>query len=464
MYRLLIADDEALEREGLELIIERMLPGVFQFAHAENGRRAIELADEFRPHIVMMDINMPGIQGLQAIREMKTLLPDSKFVLVTAYDFFAYAKEAVSLGVKEYIVKPAGREQISATLRGLLDELEAEKNRRAEDLRLRDKLSQLLPLAENELALVFMVDQVADAGEEQLADWLGFPLDAGCALVVAFPKQAAATATDKKKLYESIRSYAKAYGIPCIVSSLIDMHMAVFLHKEAVDEPAAWKQSVRQFGEKLCELAERQFQMAVAVGIGSLHTGADGLRKSYFEAVFASDDDRLIGKASDFEQLIGETDPVRIGAPESANEAERIIAKREEMNEHNADNRSYVLAALRRIREQREQQTLSVMDKAKRFIEERFTEELSLEDAADYVHLNAHYFSKVFKQQTGATFIDYVTSLRIDKAKQLIASADELALKEVCFEVGYKDPNYFSRVFKRVTGVTPTEFRNGSKN
>jgi two-component system response regulator YesN len=69
----------------------------------------------------------------------------------------------------------------------------------------------------------------------------------------------------------------------------------------------------------------------------------------------------------------------------------------------------------------------------------------------------------VFKQQVGATFIDYLTGLRIDKAKQLIVSADELALKEVCFEVGYKDPNYFSRVFKRVTGVTPTEYRSQAK-
>lgn len=107
MYRLLIADDEALEREGLEWIVQNMLPGQFEVIHAENGRMAIERAEEHRPQIVLMDVNMPGIQGLDALREIKRLLPETKMVLVTAYDYFSYAKEALTLGVKEYIVKPA---------------------------------------------------------------------------------------------------------------------------------------------------------------------------------------------------------------------------------------------------------------------------------------------------------------------------------------------------------------------
>ncbi|NIK66768.1 MULTISPECIES: response regulator [unclassified Paenibacillus] len=447
MYRLLIADDEALEREGLEHLIHRMLPDMFQIAFADNGRRAIEQAEEFRPHIIMMDINMPGIQGLQAIREIKSRLPDTKFILVTAYDFFAYAKEAVSLGVKEYIVKPAGREQISSTLNLLIEELERDKSKRNEELLLRDKVSQLQPLVENELSLLLMVDQVLGADEEKLSDWLSFPLDEGCAVVVAFPKQI--YTLDKKKLYETFRSFTKTYGVSCIVSSLIDLHMAVFIRVDA--EERSWKSGIKPFGEKLCRLAERQFELPITVGIGSVQSGADGWRKSYFEAVFASDVDRHAGEVRDFEELVKgaaalPADPFTAGdgsGPE--------------------DQRSYVISALQRIREQREQQTINVMDKAKHYIGQHFTEELSLEETAEHVHLNPHYFSKVFKQQAGATFIDYLTGLRIEKAKQLISSADELALKEVCFEVGYKDPNYFSRVFKRVTGLTPTEYRSQAK-
>ncbi len=114
--------------------------------------------------------------------------------------------------------------------------------------------------------------------------------------------------------------------------------------------------------------------------------------------------------------------------------------------------------AIKRIREEREQRTWSVLDSAITFIQEKFHEELSLEDVAEHVHLNPYYFSKVFKQQTGETFIDYVTRLRIERAKECIRDG-QFSLKEVCYLVGYKDPNYFSRVFKKVTGVTPTEYR-----
>ncbi|MGG2198281.1 MULTISPECIES: AraC family transcriptional regulator [Paenibacillus] len=447
MYRLMIADDEALEREGLEWIVQRMMPGTFQVIHAENGRTAIERAEEHRPHIVMMDVNMPGIQGLAAIREIKERLPDTKFVLVTAYDYFAYAKEALSLGVKEYIVKPAKREQLVGTLEQLVRELDQEKRKRADELELRHQVSQLLPLVENELALMFMVDHMVDAGPEQLSEWLGFPLDQGCAIVVAFPEHF--YTPDKKKMYDNIRSFAKTHGSACIVSSVIDRHMAIFLRKPPGAREDDWKEDVKRYGEKLCALAERQAGFAVSVGIGSTRNGADGLRKSYFEAVFASTYFEIGGKVCHFDEL-------KQGADGIVPEPEKPSLT------GGGDQRSYVISALQRIREEREEQTLTVLDRAKSYIRERFTEEVSLEEVADFVHLNPHYFSKIFKQQVGETFIDFVTGLRIDKAKALIAS-EQLSLKEVCYEVGYKDPNYFSRVFKKVTGVTPTEYRSQIK-
>ncbi|WP_156158182.1 helix-turn-helix transcriptional regulator, partial [Gordoniibacillus kamchatkensis] len=105
-------------------------------------------------------------------------------------------------------------------------------------------------------------------------------------------------------------------------------------------------------------------------------------------------------------------------------------------------------------------QALGAIERARLWIAARYREELSMEQAAEHVNLSPFYFSKLFKQHVGETFIDYVTRLRIDRAKELIARAGvELSLKEVCFEVGYHDPNYFSRVFKKVTGMSPTEYR-----
>ncbi|MFC4103236.1 AraC family transcriptional regulator [Paenibacillus xanthanilyticus] len=447
MYRLLIADDEALEREGLELIIGRMLPDTIEIIHAENGRAAIELAEERRPHIVFMDVNMPGIDGLAALRDIRARLPEAKLVLVTAYDYFAYAKEALTLGVKEYIVKPAGREQIVALLRQLLAELEQDRLRRAGELRLRQQVAELLPLAENELALMLMVDHVHGIGAARLAEWIDFPLDASRAFVVALPEGSDSFVT--RKLYDTIRGFAKSGGQPCLVSSAIDRHMAIFLREQAGPASSGYA-AAKRFAEQIAELARRQTGSPVTVGIGSRQAGESGLRQSYFEAVFASTccaddpgiclfDELREGKA---ELQMGDFTGF-VGSGETGG--------------------AYVLNALQHIREEREHQTLTVLDKAKRYIGEHFTEELSLEEVADYVHLNPHYFSKVFKQGVGETFIDYVTGLRIERAKALIAD-ERLSLKEVCFEAGYRDPNYFSRVFKKVTGVTPTEYRSGLRD
>ncbi|QWU17660.1 two-component system, response regulator YesN [Paenibacillus sophorae] len=439
MYRLMIADDEALEREGLEWIVRRAMPDTFQIIHAENGRAAIGLAEEHRPHIIFMDVNMPGIQGLEALKEIKARMPDAKLVLVTAYDYFAYAKEAISLGVEEYIVKPAKREELVSLLHRLVDELDQEKARREEELEMRDRMSQLMPLAENELALLLMMNKAADEESRQLSEWLDFPLDRGLGLVVAFHDE---MNIGRQKVYNVIHSLLRTFG-SSISSSIIDRHVAVFLRMPPDMPETEFNDEVHQYGEKLRSHVEQHFGLSAAIGIGTVREGAEGLHESYFEAVFASTLGARNGEICHFGDLKKEDFDFTDRNPAAVNQA---------------GERSYVVAALERIREEREQQTMSVMDKAKRYIGLKFTEELSLEEVADHVHLNPFYFSKIFKQLTGETFIDYLTSLRIGKAKELIAAGD-LSLKEVTYLAGYKDPNYFSRVFKKVTGVTPSEYR-----
>jgi two-component system response regulator YesN len=83
---------------------------------------------------------------------------------------------------------------------------------------------------------------------------------------------------------------------------------------------------------------------------------------------------------------------------------------------------------------------------------------LTLEEVAEHVGLSPYYFSKLFKDRFGVTFIDYLTEVRIERAKEEMRDPNK-SLKEVCFLVGYNDPNYFSRVFKKQTGLSPTEYR-----
>ncbi|MFC0211044.1 helix-turn-helix domain-containing protein [Paenibacillus chartarius] len=465
VYRLLIADDEALEREGLEFIVERMMPGMFQIMHAENGRLAIQRAEQFRPHIVLMDIKMPGIEGLEALRQMKEKQPELKMVLVTAYDFFSYAQQAVSLGVKEYLLKPAKRDQVVAVLQRLVRELEQEGERRDEELRREEKLLQLLPLAESELAVLLMSGGVVETELERIAELVELEAADGAAFAVL-----ADAGADARRLALLLRRWANAARLRCLVSPVVGGHAAVFvLGGGASTGGAAADDGGGGFGggrgaaavsagalqpEELAQRASaflaEQLGVAVRAAAGPVQAGLDGLRRSYRAA--AAGLGVSLGAAGEPVPPLGAEGrgggdgggsgaAVRAGGGTggagTAGAAGAAGAGAAEPTGHAA----------------------GAVERAKAWIAEHYREELSMEQAAEYVSLSPFYFSKLFKQHVGETFIDYVTRLRINRAKELIAGDPELSLKEICFEVGYHDPNYFSRVFKKVTGMSPTDFR-----
>ncbi|QAY68258.1 response regulator transcription factor [Paenibacillus protaetiae] len=446
MYRLLIADDEALEREGLELIVNKMMPGQFTMMHAENGRKAIEKAEEFRPHVVLMDIKMPGIHGLDALKEIKAGNPGVKMVLVTAYEQFEYAKQAFSLGVKDYLTKPVRRDEIIHLLARIVQELEAEKNSRQQELAHKENNIRLRQLAETELALNLMTHAVHPTDISQLLEMLNMDLETGCAIVAAFPdfhlrggETADAVLRD---MHDTIRDTVKLASVPVhtVVSPLIDRHMTVFVIGKSEDKMKL-RDEAFLLGGKLAEEMHSRKQLRISVGIGSIGLLEAGLRRSYYEAVFASASPTAgNGRVA----LYGEL-------PVSAGQAETD-------KQDNRDKGSYVQMAIERIREERDHQTHHLMDKAADFIRGHFREELSLEQAAEHVHLNPYYFSKLFKQYIGESFIDFITRIRIEEAQALITEG-RLSLKEISYSIGYKDPNYFSRVFKKVAGLSPSEYR-----
>lgn len=114
--------------------------------------------------------------------------------------------------------------------------------------------------------------------------------------------------------------------------------------------------------------------------------------------------------------------------------------------------------ACRNINNVKEQKETTIVGKARQYIDQNFSKELSLEEVSKYVDISPYYFSKLFKEETDQTFVEYLTSLRVEKAKEMLGSPSA-SIKEVCMAVGYSDPNYFSRIFKKVTGKTPTEYR-----
>ena len=112
MYKIMLADDEGIVTDSLKFIIDKNFPGKFEIETAKTGRSVIELAESFRPDIAFMDIQMPGINGIDAMKEIQKQNTSIIFIVMSAYDKFDYAKEAISLGVLDYLNKPFNREMI----------------------------------------------------------------------------------------------------------------------------------------------------------------------------------------------------------------------------------------------------------------------------------------------------------------------------------------------------------------
>ena len=151
MYKIMLADDEGIVIDALKFIIEKEFGDECVIESAKTGRSIIELAERFRPDIAFMDIQMPGINGIDAMKEIRTFSRKMVFIVVSAYDKFDYAKEAINLGVMEYLTKPINKERVIQALRRAMKKIDEDREKRSNDLMIKEKLETVIPMFENGL-------------------------------------------------------------------------------------------------------------------------------------------------------------------------------------------------------------------------------------------------------------------------------------------------------------------------
>ena len=189
MYKVMLADDEGIVIESLSFIIEKNFGGQCEIASAKTGRSVIELAETFRPDIAFMDIQMPGINGIEAMKEIRNRNASTVFIVLSAYDKFDYAKEAINLGVLEYLNKPVEQGRIVEVLTRAMAQIDKERAKRRQDLLIREKLENVIPIIENNMiyAILFQDSYTQDA--DSYRDLLGIEADYGYMIVMEFGEQ-----------------------------------------------------------------------------------------------------------------------------------------------------------------------------------------------------------------------------------------------------------------------------------
>ncbi|QUW21537.1 response regulator [Sporosarcina sp. Marseille-Q4063] len=467
--RILIAEDELLERKAMKKFIQDNFRDMEVVGEAVNGRKAIELAKEMEPDVIFMDIKMPGINGLEAIEKIHSMRPKTKFILVSAYDTFEYAKQAMQFGIKDYILKPGKKEEIITALfrlkKEVLNEAKMEEEKRQSEQLLKESFIRKLmkqPLVEDAFEL-----------KKQL-----YPqMKSGYFFVVT-----SVNLLEEKMIVEIIGKH--------VLDSFI-----VFKENDVVTVGVFVNGSVIK-ADQLLIARKLQIELGddVFIGIGHIADSLENFPLSYREA-YAANFQLKNEKKSNYgfpqkdvnhhQDIVSKiVQEIEKGKRDNAiaifkeNEPQLTMVDKENLYidiqtmlvkknlsittgsistlQSNDDWAIYMNVCCNKVNEYYEsKQSMTI---AKEYIMTHYGESISLEDIAELVNLSPNYFSNLFKEEFGETYIEFLTKIRMEQAKELIGK-NTYSLKEISFMVGYKDPNYFSRVFKRYFHTSPKHFQ-----
>ncbi|PPA69359.1 response regulator [Jeotgalibacillus proteolyticus] len=504
MVNVLLVDDEQIERDGLQLILERHFNNLVVH-QARNGGMAIELAEQFRPDLVFMDIQMPGISGLEAIERLRAAHPSAKFILVTAFASFEYAQQAVKLGVNDYIVKPSKIAEIVKTVQGVLDQINQEQRSSEEIRQNQDTIKKAMAIFETDVVTQLLFDHVHEIHLHQLVELLGIPItEDKFVMSLLLPKDAA-------KSYSAVKEIVRKTGSGW-TGALNGRQIPIIVFREA---GRSFRQQAISLANKILSLREHT-QAEWFIGIGSVYKPIEKIKQSYQESILATRNDQQPVKYQFYsdlpsltldlfahsykayeqtfysylhhqhwDQLIKEVDTI-IEKLERENQtviqAQKQLAEilwllssiladmgiAVELSVYSSQVTDYkqlraeTAYMLQRMKDTQEEYNLQtdgdIIEQIKQYIIEHAHEDLSLELISREAGLSPIYMSKLFKEKLGINYISFLTECRLEKAKKLMRDSEK-SMKEISIDIGYHDPNYFSKVFKKAFHMSPTDYR-----
>lgn len=526
MYRLLLADDEGIMLESLKTIISGQFGADCEVETAKTGRAVIEKAESFHPDIVFMDIHMPGINGIQAMKEIRKFNTSALFYIISAYDKFDYAKEAIDLGVERYLTKPISKKTVVTVVEEAMGKVDRKRRQRSDLLRIQEKLETVIPVVENGfISSILFQHEPQDVNRYR--ELLDIEDEYAYVMVVEFGQDyengrlvsPVGLNVKAQSNYPEFRELVKA-SFQCVISQVMSNQIAIVVPHSSASLSYEERIDVVEAARALATKLEVRLEGKFRIGIGKTRR-IEELEKSYREALRALRDSRARVIHTDDVQQNGQYDEAfpedtekrlfrlmemgdtegmsqELNAffdwmvrcyPEDINNirlkvleyiiwAERIAFEAGAINYGFSYRRDYLDIAMgcadyeelrkwfqdkmasicHSIRDQREEQSDSAVKRAMSYIEENYSRDISLDEVSREVNISPYYFSKVFKEESGENFIEYLTRIRIDKAKEMLRHPGT-SVKEISVQCGYADPNYFSRIFKKQTDMTPREYK-----
>lgn len=510
--RVLIVEDQPNFRKGLMKMLEGRELGWEVVGEASNGQDALALLDELKPDLVLTDIRMPIMDGIEFVGHLRQNHPDMLVIILTGYKNFEYAQAAVRHGALDILIKPCTEQDVRQVMnkaserfyvKYALQQKQQVQLRLQQDQELRAALLDLPyeksiaarltdGLAGKELWLLQMnsEDLASKAYGKSDMSLLQFAfsnialellngagLEAQLLLVEhdSFVLVSAHHGIDES-LQEAIQSASFEYlkirlhmismGLAPSANELAELYVLTKgLIYGIVDSPL---ESGSEAGSGItlslnqARVREMEVQLMSAILVGQEDSLQLLLDRVLAELPLSSPEEMRIGALSLSIAMLGtiqkQFDPDDNNAlARIPNEMPQTHWTSEEVLHWAAEQ---VKNFLQQFNNWQAAKSENLIERAVKYIEEHYNEECRLTDVASHIHLNPSYFSVVFKKATGESFTRFVTRFRMDKAALLLRNTD-MKIFEIASAIGFDEPNYFTNVFKQQFQMSPKEYRNG---
>ena len=506
-----VIEDEALIREGLCKLMGKMFPEIEIAAVAGNGREGLSCIERYRPDLVITDIRMPVMDGLTMLTEVKEQGMNPKVIVLTAYSEFSYARQAVKLGVYDYVIKPVDVQEFVETIRKIQNLWEQEKRRTP------DTMGNLENIASGILYGVSSPDEAVAAFLDRK---YGIRPDTDLLLLLVYMGDDFESGRGKKRR-EMARILQSKETDYCLVDMEYDRAILVLLyHYPSRQEMERWYQNQILFQKRDKKEQNISYGMLEVQGIGAIRAGYQQLLP-YMDWTIVLGDDVLISypRITEIQTEIcvypvelenrmkaaictGDVEMVRAAAdrfcacfpgghvyqPKEIKEsyvrfqwAMINIAKEVGFVEYRKIDQQGLLHAIMGAKTRQElrknfEELFSYMDgavkgteavslavkKAQGMIHEFYADGITLNEIADKLNLTQEYLGAQFHREIGENFSAYIRNYRMLKAKELLIGT-QLKQYEIAEKVGYTDAKYFARVFRECVGMSPAEYRKSNR-
>lgn len=511
MFKLLVVEDEKWEREGLMDFLDWNGLGIEMSGVACDGIEGLDKARRLRPDIIITDIKMPGMDGLKMSRNIREFLPNVKIVILTGYDDFKLARDAINISANAYILKPVEEEELLEVMTKVLEECRKDARKIEEEKMLKELLDENLLSVKREVLSSLLRERPGRDVREQ-AEQLGILPACGRYAVIAAGSNSGGPREEpeapegqpyvlhwsEEKLFAvvggetltagSLKQTALSLpekgfvsvpavyaGIGSIVDSVDELYLSCQQAKEALGFALFWGDAKTVSHSDL-----EVFQQDQAAKTGEFLMKGNYFTKQLLHSLRAADEERMYSLLDEMFRLVDASrwaDRTMIAnfLYGILNEAALLFynTNLSELEEGTAGalllslpdyrsiqgyTRSFFDKAMGILLDKRSNKDEYVVKKVEQIVRERYHSDISIKTIAAEIYLSPNYLGSIFRKCTGIAFHDFLCQYRMEKAKELLQSP-KYRVSKVAREVGISNPSYFCQLFKETFGIAPGEYQ-----